>query len=59
MPVILDDRAVEKKNKQKNEVPRRRSGKKQGSMLLSQFLPIFGEKIGVFLKNQCYDPIFA
>jgi hypothetical protein len=20
-----------------------------------QFLPIFGEKIGVFLKNQCYD----
>jgi hypothetical protein len=24
-----------------------------------RFLPIFGEKIGVFLKNQCYDPIFA
>jgi hypothetical protein len=22
-----------------------------------RFLPIFGEKIGVFLKNQCYDPI--
>jgi hypothetical protein len=26
---------------------------------LRRFLPIFGEKIGVFLKNQCYDPIFA
>jgi hypothetical protein len=24
-----------------------------------QFLTIFGEKIGVFLKNQCYDQIFA
>jgi hypothetical protein len=23
-----------------------------------RFLPIFGEKIGVFLKNQCYDLIF-
>jgi hypothetical protein len=23
-----------------------------------QFLPIFGEKNGVFLKNQCYDQIF-
>jgi hypothetical protein len=22
-------------------------------------LPFFGEKIGVFLKNQCYDHIFA
>jgi hypothetical protein len=22
-------------------------------------LPIFGEKIGVFLKTQCYDKIFA
>jgi hypothetical protein len=22
-------------------------------------LPIFGEKIGAFLKNQCYDQIFA
>jgi hypothetical protein len=32
-----------------------------GSMLWSQFsaiLPIFGEKIGVFLKNQCYDHNF-
>jgi hypothetical protein len=27
----------------------------QGSMLWSQFLPICGEKIGVFLINQCYD----
>jgi hypothetical protein len=24
-----------------------------------RFLPIFGEKNGVFLKNQCYDNIFA
>jgi hypothetical protein len=24
-----------------------------------RFLPIFGEKIGVFLKNQCYDHNFA
>jgi hypothetical protein len=24
-----------------------------------QFSTIFGEKIGVFLKNQCYDQIFA
>jgi hypothetical protein len=24
-----------------------------------RFLPIFGEKIGVFLKNHCYDPIFC
>jgi hypothetical protein len=24
-----------------------------------RFLPIFGEKIGVFLKNQCYDQNFA
>jgi hypothetical protein len=24
-----------------------------------RFLPIFGEKIGVFLKNQYYDQIFA
>jgi hypothetical protein len=24
-----------------------------------RFLTIFGEKIGVFLKNQCYDQIFA
>jgi hypothetical protein len=24
-----------------------------------QFFPIFGEKIGVFLKNQCYDQNFA
>jgi hypothetical protein len=23
------------------------------------FLPIFGEKFGVFLKNQCYDHLFA
>jgi hypothetical protein len=23
-----------------------------------RFLPIFGEKIGVFLKNQCYDNFF-
>jgi hypothetical protein len=22
-------------------------------------LPIFGEKIGGFLKNQCYDQIFS
>jgi hypothetical protein len=31
-------------------------------MLWSQirrFLPIFGKKIVVFLKNQCYEPIFA
>jgi hypothetical protein len=31
----------------------------QGSMLFFynflRFLPIFGVKIGVFLKNQCYD----
>jgi hypothetical protein len=25
------------------------------SMLWSQFSAIFGEKIGVFLRNQCYD----
>jgi hypothetical protein len=24
-----------------------------------RFSPIFGEKIGVFLKHQCYDQIFA
>jgi hypothetical protein len=24
-----------------------------------RFLPIFGEKIGVFLKNQCYDQNLA
>jgi hypothetical protein len=24
-----------------------------------RFLPIFREKIGVFLKNQCYDRNFA
>jgi hypothetical protein len=24
-----------------------------------QFLPIFGGKIGVFLKNQCYDQVFS
>jgi hypothetical protein len=24
-----------------------------------RFLPIFGEKIAVFLKNQCYDQNFA
>jgi hypothetical protein len=24
-----------------------------------RFSPIFGEKIGVFLKNQCYDQNFA
>jgi hypothetical protein len=24
-----------------------------------RFLPIFGEKFGVFLKNHCYDHIFA
>jgi hypothetical protein len=24
-----------------------------------RFLAIFDEKIGVFLKNQCYDQIFA
>jgi hypothetical protein len=24
-----------------------------------RFLPIFGEQIGVFLKNQCYDHFFA
>jgi hypothetical protein len=24
-----------------------------------RFSTIFGEKIGVFLKNQCYDQIFA
>jgi hypothetical protein len=26
---------------------------------LLRFLTIFGEKIGVFLKNQCYDKKFA
>jgi hypothetical protein len=34
----------------------------QGSMLLSQFSAIFDNfrrKIGVFLKNQCYDQNFA
>jgi hypothetical protein len=30
-----------------------------GLMLWSQFSAIFGEKIGVFLKNQCYDQNFA
>jgi hypothetical protein len=24
-----------------------------------RFLPIFSEKIGIFLKNQCYDNFFA
>jgi hypothetical protein len=24
-----------------------------------RFLPIFGEKIGVFLKNLCYDQLFS
>jgi hypothetical protein len=27
--------------------------------IFCKFLPIFGEKIGVFLKNQFYRPIFA
>jgi hypothetical protein len=35
------------------------NGPFQGSMLWSQFSAIFGEKIGVFLKNQCYDQNFA
>jgi hypothetical protein len=26
---------------------------------LLRFFPIFGEKIGVFLKYQCYDQIFS
>jgi hypothetical protein len=30
-----------------------------GSMLWSKISVIFGDKIGVFLKNQCYDQIFA
>jgi hypothetical protein len=30
-----------------------------GSMLCSQFSAIFGEKIGVYLKNQCSDQNFA
>jgi hypothetical protein len=30
-----------------------------GSMLWSQFSTIFVAKIGVFLKNQCYDQNFA
>jgi hypothetical protein len=30
----------------------------QGSMLRSKFSDIFSEKIGVFLKNQCYDQNF-
>jgi hypothetical protein len=30
-----------------------------GLMLWSQFSAIFCEKIGVFLKNQCYDQNFA
>jgi hypothetical protein len=25
----------------------------------TRFSTIFGEKIGAFLQNQCYDPIFA
>jgi hypothetical protein len=29
-----------------------------GSNLLSQFSAIFGEKIGVFPKNQCHDQNF-
>jgi hypothetical protein len=33
--------------------------KNQGPMLQSQFSIIFGENIGAFLKNQCYDQIFA
>jgi hypothetical protein len=28
-------------------------------MLRSQVWPIFGEKIGAFLKNRSYDPEFA
>jgi hypothetical protein len=42
------------------------AARKQGdqmSMLWSQFsaifLSIFGEKIGVFLKNECHDQHFA
>jgi hypothetical protein len=35
----------------------------QGSMLYDhnfrRFWPIFGDKIGVFLKKHCYDQIFA
>jgi hypothetical protein len=27
--------------------------------IFCDFLVIFGKKIGVFLKNQCYDQIFA
>jgi hypothetical protein len=28
-------------------------------IIFLRFVPIFGEKIGVFLKNQCYDQNFA
>jgi hypothetical protein len=33
--------------------------KKRGSMLSSHFSAIFGKKIAVFLRNQCYDQLFA
>jgi hypothetical protein len=54
---IDDLSAVTKCNCAKTEVH-----ENQGSMLWSQFSAIFGnflQKIGVFLKNQCYDQNFG
>jgi hypothetical protein len=31
----------------------------EGRSVSFQFLPVFCEKIGVFLKNQCYDQVFS
>jgi hypothetical protein len=28
-------------------------------IILSAFLPILGEKIGVFVENQCYEKILS
>jgi hypothetical protein len=45
-----------------SDFPRENISKILGSMLWSQFYAIFvnfGEMIGVFLKNQCYDQNFS
>jgi hypothetical protein len=39
--------------------PRQTTWGRCNDHLFLRFLPIFGEKIGVFLKNQCYDQNFA
>jgi hypothetical protein len=35
-----------------------KSATRADAMITLRFLPIFTEKFGVFLKNQCYDQLF-